>query len=173
MQPAKELQVIRPLIVEAVTLFNRMEEIQQQIAQRAYELFEARGRDHGRDFEDWTRAEAELLTPIQFVGNETDNALEITAEVPGFSAKDIEVAVEPRRLFVSGKTETTITPDNNEDQSVTQQQTAMFFRAIDLPVEIDATKAEAQFDEGRLTLTLPKLATNETNETNSQASAVE
>ena len=31
------------------------------IARRAFELFEERGAQHGRDLEDWLRAEAELL----------------------------------------------------------------------------------------------------------------
>ena len=30
------------------------------IARRAYELYEARGRDDGRDFDDWLEAEREL-----------------------------------------------------------------------------------------------------------------
>ena len=34
-----------------------------QIAQRAYELFTARGYQHGHDVEDWLRAEAELTQP--------------------------------------------------------------------------------------------------------------
>ena len=32
----------------------------EQIAQRAYDLFTARGYQHGHDVEDWLRAEAEL-----------------------------------------------------------------------------------------------------------------
>jgi HSP20 family protein len=171
MQPAKELQPVHPIIVEAVTLFNRMEEIQQRLAERAYQLFEERGRNHGRDVDDWARAEAEMLAPISIVGNETNNALEITADVPGFEQKDIEVAVEPRRVFLSGKTERTITPNNNEEQSFTGQQTSMFFRVIDLPAEIDTTKAEARLNEGRLTLTLPK--TSRIDQTASQETAVE
>ena len=31
-----------------------------EIAQRAYELYEERGRVHGRDWEDWLQAEREL-----------------------------------------------------------------------------------------------------------------
>jgi HSP20 family protein len=173
MQPAKELQSVHPMIVEAVTLFNRLEEIQQQIAERAYELFEERGRDHGHDFEDWTQAEAELLAPVNIEEGETENALKITADVPGFNEKDIEVAVEPRRVFVSGKTAKAITPDENDDQPIAGQQTSMFFRVIDLPAEIDTTKAKAQLNKGRLTLTLHKLATSETNPTASQAITVE
>jgi hypothetical protein len=30
------------------------------IRRRAYELFEQRGRQHGHDFDDWLRAEAEV-----------------------------------------------------------------------------------------------------------------
>jgi hypothetical protein len=33
---------------------------QEQIAKRAYELFEARGGEHGHDVEDWLQAEREL-----------------------------------------------------------------------------------------------------------------
>jgi hypothetical protein len=33
---------------------------QEQIARRAYELFESRGRTHGRHQEDWLQAEREL-----------------------------------------------------------------------------------------------------------------
>jgi len=32
----------------------------EQVAQRAYAIFEARGRQHGRDLEDWLQAEREL-----------------------------------------------------------------------------------------------------------------
>lgn len=163
MQPAKELQSVHPMIVEAVTLFNRMEEIQQEIARRAYELFEERGREHGHDFEDWATAESELLAAVSVEGNETEEGLEITVEVPGFNEKDIHVTVEPRRVFLSGKTETTIAPET-EGTQVTGRQATMFFRAIDLPAEVDATKAEARLQEGRLTLTLPRLTAKENTE---------
>ena len=33
---------------------------QQEIAQRAYEIFESRGGNHGGDFEDWLEAEREV-----------------------------------------------------------------------------------------------------------------
>jgi hypothetical protein len=37
------------------------EGLQEQIRQRAYELYEERGRQHGFEQEDWSRAEAEIL----------------------------------------------------------------------------------------------------------------
>jgi hypothetical protein len=35
-------------------------ELQEQIRLRAYELYEQRGREDGRDLEDWLRAESEV-----------------------------------------------------------------------------------------------------------------
>jgi hypothetical protein len=37
--------------------------LQEQIAVRAYELFTARGYQHGHDVEDWLSAERELTQP--------------------------------------------------------------------------------------------------------------
>lgn len=34
--------------------------IEERIRRRAYELYEARGREHGHDWEDWFRAESEI-----------------------------------------------------------------------------------------------------------------
>jgi hypothetical protein len=39
---------------------NAHDDRHDPIRQRAYELFEARGRDEGRDLDDWLQAEREL-----------------------------------------------------------------------------------------------------------------
>ncbi len=36
-------------------------DVQQQVRERAYQLFEARGREPGHELEDWLRAEVEIL----------------------------------------------------------------------------------------------------------------
>jgi hypothetical protein len=36
------------------------EKVSEQIGRRAYELYEARGREDGHDLEDWLRAEQEI-----------------------------------------------------------------------------------------------------------------
>jgi len=40
---------------------SKAQELQQQIRQRAYELYEARDGQDGHDVEDWLRAEEEIL----------------------------------------------------------------------------------------------------------------
>jgi len=40
---------------------NDKQELREQVIQRAYELYEARGREDGHDLEDWLRAEEEIM----------------------------------------------------------------------------------------------------------------
>ena len=42
--------------------------IEERIRRRAYELYEARGREHGRDWEDWFRAESEINGKVARAG---------------------------------------------------------------------------------------------------------
>ncbi len=154
-QTAPESQLARPKIVETDSLLNRMEEIHREIALRAYELFEERGREDGHDHEDWLRAESELLTPIPVEMIETANQLRLSIGVDGFSEKDLELSVEPDRLFISGKKEQSLASDA-EAENQTEYSSTMFFRALDLPVRIDAEKAKASLKDGSLTITLPK-----------------
>jgi hypothetical protein len=37
--------------------------LENKIRERAHQLFESRGREHGHDKQDWTRAEQEILNP--------------------------------------------------------------------------------------------------------------
>jgi hypothetical protein len=40
------------------------EQLQEKIRQRAYELYELRGREDGRDFDDWLKAESEVTGKV-------------------------------------------------------------------------------------------------------------
>src|ERR1044072_3573761 len=163
---ASEMQLAMPMIVESVTLFNRMEEIREEIARRAYELFDGRGREDGHDQEDWMRAESELLLPVSIEMVETNDKLQVSTEVTGFSEKDISISVEPRRLFISGRKEQSVNPDGASEEQI-EQRSMMFFRALDLPVKIDAENAKASFKNGVLKISLPKAAETESSETES------
>ena len=50
------------LAAEALTA----EQLREQIAQHAYQLYEARGRAEGYDVQDWLQAEDELLTEMGY-----------------------------------------------------------------------------------------------------------
>jgi len=53
MNPAK-----RP---EPISTIPDPAQLEEQIRCRAYELYEARGREDGRDLDDWLQAEGEIL----------------------------------------------------------------------------------------------------------------
>jgi hypothetical protein len=58
----KETALPNPRTKKAPTPITaaRPRNIEEQIRRRAYELYESRGREDGRDLEDWFRAEAEI-----------------------------------------------------------------------------------------------------------------
>lgn len=152
-QPTKEAAPMK--LLPGSDLFDRMRELSNAIAHRAFEIFEGRGRADGHHLEDWLRAESELLHPVHLDIGESDEALTVRAEVPGFSAKELEVGVEPHRLTISGKRET------REKRSFkktiyTDQCSNQIFRAIDLPAEVDSSKVTATLKDGVLELVLPR-----------------
>ena len=89
--------------------------------------------------------------------------------MPGFSAEQIEVSAQPRRLVISGRS--SLTDGEKAENTFSREILAKeAFRLLDLPVEIDAGKVEATFRDGVLNVTLPKLVAGEPSQ--AQASAV-
>ena len=74
---------------EPQALVDRITQTYQAIAQRAFALFESEGGPQGRDVEHWLKAEAELLHSVPVSITETDDALAVQAEVPGFTAAEL------------------------------------------------------------------------------------
>ena len=145
--------------VEPQTLGERLNKLTEQISRRAYEIFEENGKVFGRDLEDWFKAESEILPPLQLRIKEKEDSLTIEAETPGFSAKDLEVSLDPWRLTISGKKDTK--EEQKKGQTTYQEQsTNELLRVIDLPSEIDSTRAIATLKNGLLEIKLPKAANN-------------
>lgn len=148
--PAPALKLVPP-----TDLFDRMEKLYDSVARRAFELFEHNGRGFGHDLENWFRAESELLHPVHIDMTETGDALAVRAEVPGFTANDLEVSIEPRRLTITGKRETS---EERKDKKVIYQERCsnQIMRVLELPVAVDGDKASATIKDGVLELNLPK-----------------
>ena len=140
-------------------LFEHIRELSNSIAHRAFELFNGRGRADGHDLEDWYRAESELLHPVHLDLAESANAFTVHAEVPGFSAKELEVGVEPHRLTISGKRASSEEHTGTKTKTIYKEQcSTQIYRAIDLPAEVDTSKVTATLKNGVLELSLPKAA---------------
>jgi Protein of unknown function (DUF2934) len=75
-------------------LSREMQQVRLAIARRAYELFEARGREHGHDWEDWFRAESELLRPVSTSTSESADQFTVRTNVLGFGESELRVSIE-------------------------------------------------------------------------------
>lgn len=144
-------------LVPSESLFENINLLHNAIARRAFEIFEANGGIIGRDLDHWFRAEAELLHPVPLNFSESDDTITIEAEVPGFSADELRVSVEPRRLTISGKKQT---GGENKKAKLTllERRSDEILRIVELPVEVNAPKSSATLKDGIVEITMPKAA---------------
>ncbi len=156
-QAAKQQAPASPIFVEAEKLFEQMKEFSQFVARRAYEYFEARGREFGHDLEDWFRAESELMRRVPVEIKEAENQITVRAEVPGLTTDEIKVSVEPRRLVISGKSEKAA-EEKKEQTLFSEFRSNQFCRELTMPAEVDPTKTTAVLKNGVLELAFTKVA---------------
>src|SRR5208282_6935485 len=132
-QPGKS----RSVQVVAANILDRMNGTDAMIAQRAYEIYESCGCGHGSDQEDWFTAEKELLPPLSVERYVTDTALRLTAQVLGFAAKDLEVAVGHRRAVICGihSVSSQLANDGRRDKRI--------MRVVELPFDVDPALSAA------------------------------
>ena len=142
-------------LLDGDPFLQRMGEIHDILARRAYELFDGRGRQHGHDLEDWLHAESELLNPVPLEISDAEEQVIVRADVPGFKENEIEVRVEPHCLNISGKREQS--RDQTTRKTVySERRSNEVCRVLDLPEEIESDKVKAQLRDGILEVTLPK-----------------
>jgi HSP20 family molecular chaperone IbpA len=156
---AQQREAVIPVkFVTADILLSRQNEIQVMIARRAYELFKSRGYVHGRDIEDWLRAESQLLYSCRHDLKESSEAVTLRAQVPGsFTAEQLKISVEPRRLIVSGERELDVTCGGKEPAH-TEKRTQRIFRLEELPVDVDPSRAKATLTGDTVEIVMPKVA---------------
>jgi HSP20 family protein len=86
---------------------------------------------------------------------ETADALEIVAEMPGFSPDQVEVSAENGVLTFRGER---LREEAREGESFhrVERSYGAFERSFQIPRNVDPEKIEASFDKGLLHLTMPK-----------------
>ena len=86
--------------------------------------------------------------------NETDAAIELTAELPGLAEDDVEIELKDRRLTIRGHKN--VTHDSGGDLHIRERSYGSFARTMTLPDTVDIEKITAAFDKGVLYVTMPK-----------------
>jgi len=88
---------------------------------------------------------------------ETDAMIEVQADLPGVDIKDVDITLANGILTIKGEKKS-----EKEDKSANylhvERSWGSFQRSIELPVEVQADKCEAEFANGVLTVKLAKAA---------------
>ena len=79
--------------------------------------------------------------------------MNIRARLPGLDEKDVEVLVSDDVLTIRGEKKA---QTEDRDRGFSERYYGHFERRIPLPFEVEEDKAEASFENGVLTVTLPK-----------------
>jgi HSP20 family molecular chaperone IbpA len=103
----------------------------------------------------WFRAQADLFHPSHSEIEEDADSVMARTEVPGFSADQLEVGLEPHRVTIVGKRETQheqkrgkiVYADGCSGQN---------YRVLDLPAEVALGRANVTLRNGILELELSK-----------------
>jgi HSP20 family protein len=152
-QPVKISAVAKTTQTENV--FDRMQQVFDSIEKRAFEIFDNNGRWFGNELSDWLQAESEILHPVHLEIAETEEALTVRAEVPGFTAKELDIRAEGSRLTIAGKHESK--EERTKGKTIYSERCAKeIFRSVFLPSDVDGTKVNATLKDGVLDLDLPK-----------------
>ncbi|MBK6794574.1 MAG: Hsp20/alpha crystallin family protein [Anaerolineales bacterium] len=86
---------------------------------------------------------------------QTDNEVVVKVALPGIKADEVQLNVTGEVLTIKGETK-----QENETKEkayhIREQRWGTFERSLVLPTEVVADKAKADFENGILTITLPK-----------------
>lgn len=118
-------------------------------------------RDMDRLFEDFFRGsgvarpdEGQTMAPRIDI-SETDNAIEVCAELPGVEEKDLDVQLNGDMLTIRGEKKSD-REEKDKNYHMVERSYGSFARTIQLPFSAEPNKVQASFDKGVLTVTLPK-----------------
>lgn len=89
--------------------------------------------------------------------SETDDTVELTAELPGIDRSDVDLTLSPSgdALILRGEKKRERRHEGR-DMCWTERSYGGFCRTVPLPVEVSEQKAEAQIKDGVLRVTLAK-----------------
>jgi len=87
---------------------------------------------------------------------ETDKAYTVNAEVPGVNKEDIHVSVDGNVVMLRAEVKQQDAQTKDEKVLRSERYYGAVSRSFQLPADIDQSAAKAKYDNGVLTLTLPK-----------------
>lgn len=87
---------------------------------------------------------------------ESEHAYTVKAEIPGVDKNDIDVSIDGSQVSITAEVKREKTQKGDERDLCTERYYGQSYRSFGLPGEVDSDKAVAHYENGLLTLTLPK-----------------
>jgi HSP20 family protein len=134
------------------SIFDQLNDLQDRITKRAFEIFDGNGHTFGKDLDDWLQAERELVWKPSIELDEKDNEFRLQIATPGVDPKDIDIEATPEYILVKAECH----HEHKEEKGkvhICEFTSGNLFRSVRLPEKIDPDKVKAEFKNGLLTLT--------------------
>jgi HSP20 family protein len=87
--------------------------------------------------------------------SETEEAIEVKADLPGFAKEDVSLELQNNTLYISGERKTE-REEKKKNFHVVERSHGMIKRSVVLPCEVNEEGVDASFSNGVLTIRLPK-----------------
>ena len=87
---------------------------------------------------------------------ETDDDLVVEASLPGVKPEEVDISIVGNTLTIRGEHEEQHEKKEEGKYYCRERRYGAFQRSVSLPVEVNADKAQATFEDGVLKLSLPK-----------------
>jgi HSP20 family protein len=97
-----------------------------------------------------------LWSPTVDVREENGNII-VEADLPGVKKEDVEITATDDSITLEGHTQSE-KEEKKDGYYRRERRSGRFLRTLPLPVTVDAEKAQASFNDGTITVTLPKVA---------------
>lgn len=110
------------------------------------------GESYVRPLSLWPQLE---LAEVPIDMYQTDKDVVVKATLPGVDAEDVEISITGDILTIRGE-HSEEEEANEGDYIHRERRIGTFSRSVLLPASVDSNKADAVFDKGVLTVTLPK-----------------
>lgn len=127
--------------------FREMVSVRNQMDQLVDEFF--------RSPAEWQRDEFNGYMRLALDVSENDDDYVVRASLPGMNPDDLDISFSDNTLTIKGETKAEHT-DENEKWHLRERRFGSFMRSISVPSAINADEIDANFENGILTLTLPK-----------------
>jgi HSP20 family protein len=103
----------------------------------------------------WEEGDGGFALRLPLDVSETGDAYIVHASIPGINPEELEINVENNTLTIRGETRQE-TERKDERWHIKERRFGAFQRSISLPNNVDPDQVGARYEDGVLTLTLPK-----------------